>query len=190
MTCSFIAVPSAWPSAGLPPLHGWGHRTQPGRGPGAREGGGRFWLLLVVANQLQKGEPMSSPAWHLHFPFFPSHFHTHGGGIREGGEKLEWVKEHGCGDHCLPDSANTSWSLLMGQVPCLQRPEVARGGRLPWATTKGTGWRSCDFLTHRCLYYGRHPWRVSKLQACFLRSTQTWAGLRGTWLSRRHLKQP
>lgn len=77
-----------------------------------------------------------------------------------------------------------------GQVPCLQRPEVARGGRLPWATTKGTSWKSCDFLTHRCLYYGRHPWRVSKLQACFLRSTQTWAGLRGTWFSRRHLKQP
>lgn len=44
------------------------HPTQPGRGPGPFGGGGRFWLLLVVANQLQKGEPMSSPAWDLHFP--------------------------------------------------------------------------------------------------------------------------
>lgn len=33
---------------------------------GCEEGGG-FWLLLVVANKLQKGEPTSSPAWHLHF---------------------------------------------------------------------------------------------------------------------------
>lgn len=192
MTCSFfIAVPSAWPGTGLLPPHGWEHRTQPGRGPGAFGGGGRFWLLLVVANQLQKREPMSSPAWHLHFLlsspviFTPTEEKTEKEEENCGGLRNTGVEITAC-----QTSQTSLWASPLGQVPRLQTPEVARGGKLPWATTRGNSWKSRDYLTHRWLFSRHHPCRVSKLQVCSLCSTQSWAGLHRTWFSRRHLKQP
>ena len=135
MTCSFfIAVPSAWLGAGLLTLRGWEHGTQPGRGHGALGGGGSFWLLLVVANQLQKGEPMSSVFSSLAPPlscFFPSHFHTHRGGNWEGGKKLEWITDRECGDHCLADIPNTSLSLPMGPGPLSSEAKGCKRSRAP-----------------------------------------------------------